>query len=195
MKKCLNCGKIQDEEVMFCLECGSIEFEDVSTKIDKNNLSNETANINIDNKYEEIDNFNFSEENPNEVKKLIIPEEIKENLSGDVLYIELLNNKEEVIYEWKLSMFPSYTVGRISSAGKVDIDLSPFEGKEYISRKHGKFFKSNNKWYYMDTNSKHGTELVNRFERIDLIPEKEYALSDNDILILAGKIKLRIRFK
>ncbi len=174
MKKCLNCGFEYEDSNPFCPECGSMDY-----KI----LDSEVAN------------------KPEERGKLILDEKtigLQEVSSqgkqeSPQLLLELLNDNEEVEKTWRLHLLPSYMIGRISSKGSVDIDLSEIPGGAYVSRQHGKIFKSGGEWYYVDLNSKHGTEIFTATKRESLIPKQEYVLNDGDILILAKKVKLRVK--
>jgi len=109
------------------------------------------------------------------------------------LKLILLDENENELKDWTLGKLPSYTLGRISSKGSVDIDFTDFENGQYVSRRHGKIYKKNNKWYYSDLGSKHGSELISNAKRENLVPMEEYELNNGNILILAKKIKLEIQ--
>jgi predicted nucleic acid-binding Zn-ribbon protein len=177
MKKCLNCGFEYENSQLFCPECGSMDYEILEEKkSDKRIEQSKKERLVLNEKNAELqeDSFQMEQKNPQ-------------------LLLELLNDNEEVEKTWTLHLLPSYTIGRISSKGSVDIDLTEVPGGAYVSRQHGKFFRIGKKWYYTDLNSRHGTELVTSTRREKLIPEQEYALSNGDILILAKKVKLRVR--
>jgi len=167
MKKCLNCGALLNDDEIFCLECGFNEFESLKND-EKNDLAAES---------DTTSNSNSEEENVIAIKEL---------------KLILLDDNENPLTTWTLKKLPSYTIGRISSKGSVDIDLTEYKNSQYVSRRHGKFFRKNNKWYYVDLNSTHGSELFTKNKREKLVPMEEYELNNKDFLVLSGKVKFEI---
>lgn len=110
------------------------------------------------------------------------------------LEIQLLNKNNKPIDKWDITK-SSILIGRSSSKGEVDIDLKNIENGEYISRKHGKIYKRDNRWYYVDLNSKYGTKLISCNEEAILAADTEYELEDGDVLLLADEILLKIILK
>ena len=193
MKRCKNCGFENKDDEKFCVECGFNEFEPL---IDDFETTKRQENEEIDNDigFFEGENSNYTNVRLDEEEKVVDnKDEFEKDTRTQKLILELLNNNEEVENRWTLSLLPSYTIGRISSKGSVDIDLSNVSGGEYVSRQHGKFFRSNGKWFYTDLNSKYGSELITLTSREKLVSGEDYTLSDGDILILAKKVRFRIR--
>lgn len=184
MKICKNCKSNQNDEAIFCSECGCMEFE--------NNSISESDKI------EQEINENKDKSSDNSIDNFIdesLQEEVKQVKVSSSVILNLLDDNENIIKTWKLSKLPSYTLGRISSKGSVDIDFSDIEGGEYVSRTHAKIYKDNNKWYFVDLNSKYGSEHITTEFRQSLVAKQEVELSNSDMLILAKKIKLEIVIK
>ena len=184
MKKCKNCGELIADNIDFCPECGSMEFEGYD---DINDESVEDIVVS-ENVYEESKKSFHDEPNLENHNDFFQNQSLLNKLR-----LTLLDENENELKSWTLGKLPSYTLGRISSKGSVDIDFTDFENSKYLSRRHGKIYKKNNKWYYSDLGSKHGSELISNEKRENLIPMEEYELNNDDILILAKKIKLEIQ--
>lgn len=184
MRKCKNCGELVADNVSFCPECGSMEFEgydDINDEIVEDNAVSENV-------YEEKQKSFQDELNSENYSDFFQNQSVSNKLK-----LILLNENENELKSWTLGKLPSYTLGRISSKGSVDIDFTDFENGQYVSRRHGKIYKKNNKWYYSDLGSKHGSELISNAKRENLVPMEEYELNNGNILILAKKIKLEIQ--
>jgi pSer/pThr/pTyr-binding forkhead associated (FHA) protein len=182
MKICKGCGSKQNDDVVFCSECGFMEFEEnKSKKNTKNEASEKTDTQTV---YDE----SIKEDTDNEIDLL----KTQQNESYENLRLGLLNEEESVNKTWTLSKLPSYTLGRISSKGSVDIDFSEVDGGAYISRKHAKIYKKDNQWYFVDLDSKYGSEIITQTAREIVVAKEEYLLKKGDILVLAKKIKLEI---
>ena len=173
MKKCKNCGELIVNDVDFCPICGSMEFETSSENNQEEIIENNTYENSYNNEKSKISEDDIVSEN----------HIINNQSSTNKLKLILLDENENELKSWILGKLPSYTLGRISSKGSVDIDFTDFEKGKYISRRHGKIYKKNNNWYYSDLNSKHGSELISEAKREELIPMEEYELKNGDILI------------
>jgi len=133
--------------------------------------------------------FNTSSNSINENLQNFKNEEAKRFLE-----IQLLDKNGNQIKRWNIDK-KIVIIGRSSSKGEVDIDLKDIENGEYVSRNHGKIYKKNNEWYYVDTNSKYGTKLISNTDETMLATDIEYHLKDGDILLLADEVSLKIKLK
>ena len=175
MKVCKNCGVELENDIEFCFECGSIEFEEDTTDFDSEEQAVSDA----------------------EVEPKLEPQSQEEgsldpDKSAKELILSLLDDNEDIVKQWTLAKLPSYLLGRSSSMGGVDIDFSDIENGEYVSRKHAKIYKNNNRWCMVDLDSKYKTELINNSKRETMVPSQEYTLNDGYIIVLAKKIKLEV---
>jgi len=177
--KCPN-GHENPEGVEFCLECG-LEINPDYTNQDE--LKDDKSQSHPD---------NSQKEEPYNLANNKSKDDIKNAPSINAIKVSLLNNNEEIVKTWVLSKFPSYSVGKVSNKGGVDIDLSNFEGGNLVSRIHGKFYKKDTGWVFVDVGSKNGSELFNGNTREQLVSNKEYPVKPNDVIVLAGQIKLLI---
>jgi len=72
--------------------------------------------------------------------------------------------------------------------GKVDIDLTPYRGSEYVSRQHAKIYLQGGVWYITDLRSSNGTFLNGK------ILLKARPLKNGDIIAI-GTLKLLVKIE
>ncbi len=69
--------------------------------------------------------------------------------------------------------------------GKVDIDLTPYRGSEYVSRQHAKIYPHYGRWYITDLKSSNGTFLNGK------VLLRAMPLNDGDVIAI-GTLKLLV---
>ena len=189
MKRCKNCQAMQENDAVFCMECGYTEFEEVVTSQPTEEKENDTQTaVNDD------DSSGSKEDIKSEGKTPETSEKTSQPLkTSPTIQLIMLDENETPVKSWTLGKLPSYSVGRISSKGSVDIDLSDFEAGKYVSRNHAKIYRADGKWYYSDLDSKYGTEIITKKRRETAVPKESYLLEKGMILVLAKKVRFEVR--
>jgi len=192
MKICKNCHAEQENDAIFCMECGFTEFEEETS-------SPATAEGEKSNQ-QEIASSNSEMTSVEEIGEVLGKSAEKEDnassyaadTSGNIVKLNLLDENENVVKTWTLGKLPSYTIGRISSKGSVDVDLSDFEMGKYVSRNHAKVYRTGDEWYYTDLGSKYGTEIITSNSREAAVAKQAYKLRKGMMLILAKKVRFEV---
>jgi hypothetical protein len=105
--------------------------------------------------------FEMPEDNPMDFSVKHMQSEFDENVKNDDssfkparITLKIGGNLSDKFFDLNSD---NLTCGRFdSSGGLIDIDLSGFPGSEHISRKHGRFTYSNDKWRLSDADSTNG---------------------------------------
>jgi pSer/pThr/pTyr-binding forkhead associated (FHA) protein len=108
----------------------------------------------------ELKPFEMPEENLTDFSVKHMQSEFDENVKNDSSFkparitLKIGGNLSDKFFDLNSN---DLTCGRFdSSGGLIDIDLSGFPGSEHISRKHGRFTYSNDKWCLSDADSTNG---------------------------------------
>ncbi len=115
---------------------------------------------------------------------------------------KLVERKNGFMTRNEIILGEDFIIGRFDpEKGPVDIDLSDYEGAEFISRQHARIFlnECDNKdkndtplekcWFIEDLESRNGTFLRRGKTVFRLEPDKPVMLQNEDIINLAGKIE------
>lgn len=80
-----------------------------------------------------------------------------------------------------------YVIGKNSKSSIVDIDLTDQINSDFVSRRHARIYKQDNKFYVVDEGSKNGTDVIKTNNRkINLIAFKGENILVGDIIHIHG---------
>lgn len=165
MVKCSVCGIENPDGIEFCNECGTL------LKVEEPLQPQVVTHEEAISKEEEVSPKAVVEEErrpPRRIPTILARLEVKRHgsLTNEIFEI----GGEEV------------TLGRFSpDTGPVDIDFSKLPESEYISRRHARIKKENDKWFIEDLGSTNGV-FVNRGSRITQKTE----INDGDEIALGN---------
>lgn len=167
--KCPNpdCQEIVDDKEDFCPKCGTQKpkvQEGSETKVEQNtDNSMQAADV-----QQVLPDTNAPQES------------IASAAKKATLKLVLMQNGAETDKEFEVN--GRMVIGRFSpDTGPVDIDLSGFQGQEYISRHHAEIFIDGDMWKIRDLGSSNGTWLNSN----KLTPNDPQTLKNGDVINFA----------
>ncbi len=91
----------------------------------------------------------------------------------------LLDDDKEVVF--KLNQ--SNVIGLLTDNNKVDIDLSAYASREYISRRHAKIYSEDGTYYISKMTKKHAVHVNEK-----AVADKPIKLISGDMVLLSKKL-------
>lgn len=111
-----------------------------------------------------------------------------EELATGIMKLYLLDEEGEITNEWSIEGETSLLIGKKTSEGEVDIDLSTTEYESLINNEHAMLNYVSGAWYIEDYDSLNGIGIKRADKRMKskLKHESPYRINTGDILYIAN---------
>ena len=114
-------------------------------------------------------------------------------VQSEPVSLVLLSEHDRTLRVWQLSGQVSLLVGKSRDEVQADVDLQHTEWNEAIDPAHLALNYVENGWWAEDLSSRNGSTIVREGRDIALSPGWPVQLKMNDVILLAGGIRLAVR--